>query len=260
MKRIIFDFGAHAGQDIDYYLANADTVVAVEANPKLAAIIENTHEEALQNDRLALLNKCLTVDHNAGKVPFFIHRYDSGLSRFLPPTSDSEDYEILEIEAISIDEVFKIYGMPYYLKIDLEGFDKKVIQHLLDSRIFPEYISFENPGKEMLVDFLDKSSYASFNLVSFYNFTSFYGKKRDKTAGPFGDEIKSPWLNSDNLLKVYEQMPNSWFDIHARKLPPSSDDIDIKFYQKKFDPVLLVKQIVPKKIKDRIKSIIGFKR
>ena len=41
MKKIIYDLGAGDGSNIPYYLLKADTVVAVEANPRLCQIIKN---------------------------------------------------------------------------------------------------------------------------------------------------------------------------------------------------------------------------
>ena len=35
MSKVIFDFGAHKGQNIIYFLDRADYVVCVEANPTL---------------------------------------------------------------------------------------------------------------------------------------------------------------------------------------------------------------------------------
>ena len=43
--KIIYDFGAHNGNDIPYYLTKADKVVAVEANPGLAAQIKERFKD-----------------------------------------------------------------------------------------------------------------------------------------------------------------------------------------------------------------------
>ena len=39
-KKVIIDFGANKGQNINYYLLKADIVVCVEANPKLVKEIQ----------------------------------------------------------------------------------------------------------------------------------------------------------------------------------------------------------------------------
>jgi predicted RNA methylase len=39
-KTVIYDFGANVGSNLGYYLAKADRVVAVEANPALCRAIE----------------------------------------------------------------------------------------------------------------------------------------------------------------------------------------------------------------------------
>ena len=46
MKKVIYDFGANNGVDIPYYLLKADLVIAVEANPKLCAQIQDRFSNA----------------------------------------------------------------------------------------------------------------------------------------------------------------------------------------------------------------------
>ena len=40
MKKIIYDFGANNGDNIEYYLLKSDLVIAVEANPELCDFIK----------------------------------------------------------------------------------------------------------------------------------------------------------------------------------------------------------------------------
>ena len=44
MKKIIYDFGANNGDNIKYYIQKSDTVIAIEADPKLCDIIKTNNQ------------------------------------------------------------------------------------------------------------------------------------------------------------------------------------------------------------------------
>ena len=85
MEEIFFDLGANKGQNLSYYLSHASRVVAVEANTKLANQIASDFASKIEEGRLQVVNRCLSVDRSDEIVDFYIHQFDSGLSRFTPP-------------------------------------------------------------------------------------------------------------------------------------------------------------------------------
>ena len=60
-KKIIFDIGANRGQNIDYYLAKVDIVIAIEANPILINDIRDKHSKSIKANRLFTENCVLTA-------------------------------------------------------------------------------------------------------------------------------------------------------------------------------------------------------
>ena len=60
MKKIIYDLGAGIGSNIPYYLLKADTVVAVEANPRLCQIIKNKFDKEISKKNLIVENSVVT--------------------------------------------------------------------------------------------------------------------------------------------------------------------------------------------------------
>ena len=46
--KIIFDFGANKGQNIEYFLKHADLVVSVEANPRLCELINTRYQTEIK--------------------------------------------------------------------------------------------------------------------------------------------------------------------------------------------------------------------
>lgn len=258
---IIFDLGANRGQNLNYYLSHADKVVAVEANPDLVADINRQFQQQIEDGKLIVLNRCLSVeDSEQTMVDFHINKFDSGLSRFSPPSYHPEDFVVIKIEAISYRQLIGQYGEPWFVKIDLEGYDKILLDYLIVHKLLPPYISTENCGLPMLKKLIATNTYSTFNIVSFYNFTDYYKKTTDKTAGPFGKDIKSPWLSANDLVELYKKMPGAWFDIHATNNRFPTGSIDFSFYRKKFKLSLFIKRITPHFIKAQLKNLLGYSR
>ncbi len=146
------------------------------------------------------------------------------------------------------------------VKIDLEGADLQILNSILASRQIPDYISVENWGLPVLTALLEKKVFSSFNLVSFYNFKSIYGYSGIDTAGPFGADIKSPWLNPNQVLDLYHRMPDPWFDIHASVTPFPPGQIDLTCYKKNVNVLLWLKSLLPHQLKSKLKDLTGFSR
>ena len=139
-------------------------------------------------------------------MSFYVNKYDSGLSRFTPPTLNPQDYQQISVSAISYDELIDLYGYPDFVKIDLEGYDKIILNYMLNKNLWPNYLQFENNGIDLLERIITTNKYDSFNIVSFYNFSKFYDFSQYRNAGPIGIDIKSPWLSGFRILEVYKDI------------------------------------------------------
>jgi hypothetical protein len=51
MKKIIYDFGANNGDNIQYYLLKSDLLVAIEANPELCDFIRKKFKQEIDNSQ-----------------------------------------------------------------------------------------------------------------------------------------------------------------------------------------------------------------
>lgn len=260
--RVIYDLGAHEGQDIAYYLKSADVVIAVEANPSLCEIMQTKFVNEVLTKKLIIVNKCIVPirDKDNEKVPFYKNRFDSGASRFLKPKVNPKEFEIIYIESTTVEELFKFELEPLYIKIDLEGLDRFILKEIHENKIKPKFLSFENCGKDVLENIIENEFYSHFNIVSFYNYSSIYKKTKTKTAGYFGKDIKSPWLNGESVLKLYDKMPNSWFDIHCTNEAFETGNINLAYYEEKVDFLLEIKKLLPFDLKLFVKKIIGYTR
>lgn len=255
--KIIYDFGANEGQNLNYYLTKADLVVAVEANPILTNKIKEEFQIQIKEGKLIVINNCLVDKEIHEEVNFYLNNLDSGLSSFIAPHINSSDYEIIKVNPITYSEIVGKFGTPYYVKIDLEGLDNVIINSILQSKIIPIHLSFEN-SVDYTKDIIHSlSDFKSFNLVSFYNYSTVYGKNPHKTAGPFDNDIKSPWLDKENISQLIKQIPSTWYDVHICTLDLKKGNIDLSFYKKEFNLVLQIKELVPPQISSYIKKLIN---
>ena len=129
--KIIYDFGAHNGNDITYYLTKADKVIAVEANPELAQKIK----QKFRNDPRVIVEECALVITRQEKVNFYVHKDDTRSG--LDPKEDLSNYEIKELPTKNVIDLIMEHGKPHFIKIDIEYFDHIILEYLLENNIKP---------------------------------------------------------------------------------------------------------------------------
>jgi FkbM family methyltransferase len=227
---VIYDFGANNGDDIPYYLAKADLVVAVEANPVLAQQIERRFPQAIAEERLRVLNCVLVKEHSTEDVPFYVHKTQDVLSQFPRPAEEAlANFTQLRLPARRASEIIREHGHPLYLKVDLEHYDQAVLEEVLSAGIRPQYLSAESHSIEIFALMVAIGGYRSFKLVDgpsvgelFKNHTivTLHGEHRQHAfahhaAGPFGNDIPGPWMTADNFFRLLAYERLGWKDIHA---------------------------------------------
>ena len=114
------------------------------------------------------------------------------------------DNKIL-VEVITLDELIKTYGLPNYIKIDVEGFELDVLQGLTQKA---GIISFEFTSEFLnkainCLNYLQKIGYDKFNFS--------IGERR---------KFSSNWQNQINIIEVLkDEIKNDkllWGDIYCR--------------------------------------------
>ena len=142
MDDLIFDLGFHNGDDAGFYLAKGFRVVAVEANPELVKAGLRKYNADVRDGRLILLNKA--ISETSGKVDFFIHATKTEWSSCLLSMAESDGSSSVRVtvDSTNLKDLFCEYGVPYYLKVDVEGCDLFVAKHLSESELKPKFVSF----------------------------------------------------------------------------------------------------------------------
>lgn len=230
----IYDFGANVGSNIKYYLLKADTVVAVEANARLAKEVEFLHARDVEMGRLVVVNRAVTTATEATKGFATFHQYRGEKemghvwSSLVRPAQRPEDYVEVRTPLTCAAELFATYGPPHFVKIDLEHHDFAVLQDIVAGGVLPPYLSVEAHDPRVLGLLLLEGQFCGFKLVRGKNvhrdfadvqISTPQGPQRHSfpqhSAGPFGDDIPGEWLDRSSLVQHYGHFGPGWIDIHA---------------------------------------------
>jgi len=232
---LVYDVGMNNGDDCAYYLAKGCRVVAIEANPALCVDAALRFADDLTTGRLTILN--LGIADTAGQATFHVHRTNSVLSTFLAPadrtgytaTLSPAEFEPIPMELRRLSDVVAQYGSPFYVKIDIEGFDERCLADLHRAGLRPPYLSAEAHDIGIHRQ-LVQMGYRQFKMIAGETVASEFARHRIRrvdgrpirhdfpahSAGPFGEDIPGPWLDERGILQRWHGRGAGWFDLHAR--------------------------------------------
>lgn len=229
-KKLIIDVGMHIGRDTEFYLLKGFDVIAIEASPDLVKKAQIKFSKYLETGQLRILN--LAIAEKKGKVKLFsnIDKDDwSSLNNdWNIPISFGKrrNIKVFNIESTTLDAVINEYGMPYFVKIDIEGSDLDALLSLKNLSEVPKFISVELITSNNLTNFkgnymdilctLRALGYTKFQIVdqSLNNSTHApYPSKEGKyvdyvfdghTSGLFGKELlEKNWTSIDDVSFKY---------------------------------------------------------
>jgi FkbM family methyltransferase len=226
---LIFDIGMHIGVDTRYYLERGFRVVAVEANPKLAEQGSETFSEAISTGKLVIENVGIT--DTSGVLNFYVNHSVDEWSSFTPHLGQRKGkYSEIAISTITLAELVQKHGMPHYLKIDVEGFDSRLIRQLAKIQGRPGFVSIEDGGIESMVALYE----AGVRKFKFSNQLDIQTQVRNpagelfgvSSSGPFGDDLPGSWLAAHEAFAQYvanirrpgQEPERGWWDIHGKFL------------------------------------------
>ena len=157
---LIYDIGAHLGEDAEFYLRKGFRVVAIEADPDLARACRHRLQPFLDQGRLTIVEGAI-VDPGAlgaGQQSVRFYKNDANPVWGTVRAEWAERNERLGALSVPIDvgvidlaDVMRTHGVPHYMKIDIEGVDLVCVRALARFRARPDYVSLES----------DKTSFAT---------------------------------------------------------------------------------------------------
>ena len=112
----------------------------------------------------------------------------------------------------------------HYIKIDLEGYDTKILNDLFSNHIYPDYISAEFQSIDVFAQLITSDKYKAFKLGDKVKNNGIYDHKlklsgvMDKNSGRFGNDIPGDWLNMDSFFYYLAARGPKGIGIHATLL------------------------------------------
>lgn len=252
---LIIDVGLYDGRDTAYYLRRGFKVVAIDANPIWVSRARDAHSKEIASGHLVLLN--VGIAFEAGSAQLYYNSSNFGVASL----SEShvryhhQSIESMNVRCIPFVDILKEHGIPYYLKIDIEGLDRACLV-ALDSESAPPFVSWEE-GDDALDNLrhLHKIGYREFKLINQVTFRelsrehSIWNRAkrrlqrvlgmeespcRDRegwvfragSSGPFGPETDGRWRSYEEIVTQWtefcDRYPRAhrgggWHDFHARR-------------------------------------------
>ena len=178
----------------------------------------------VRDGRLTIVNKAIAV--RPGPVTFFVNNSLSEWGTINPTwrernlTLYDADSREITVEATTFELILREHGVPYYLKIDIEGADLLCVRALKSSSERPKFLSIESSTRtfdEVLEEFkaLRALGYGRYKIVPQHkihltkpHFPSREGKFvahnfEEGATGLFGDDIPGEWINQGQALRRY---------------------------------------------------------
>lgn len=162
--QLIFDVGMAGGEDTAYYLHRGYRVVGIEAHAGLARECAERFASAVRDGQLIIEN--VGIAESRGTMPFYIsteppfyHSFD----RQWASRNGKEPTEIA-VPTVPITDLIDKHGIPYYMKVDIEGNDDLIVEQLDPARK-PKLISIETSNASQ-IELLASKGYTKFKCIS----------------------------------------------------------------------------------------------
>jgi FkbM family methyltransferase len=223
---LIFDVGMHRAEDTAFYLAKGFRVVAIEANPTLCAEAENRFATEVADGRLVVLN--IAIDEQDGEITFYENENTiwSTIHDDWRQRNEKAGFATTaehRIQARTLASVIAEYGVPHYVKIDIEGADLAALASLADCPVKPRYVSIESDKTSFRelrreLDTFTSLGYGQFKVVpqrwvgkqklpnpplegDYVDYTFPHG-----SSGSFGEEAPGSWMPLGKTIDAYKRV------------------------------------------------------
>ncbi|MGC5022059.1 FkbM family methyltransferase [Micromonospora sp. DT47] len=171
-RDLVFDIGSHVGDRIGSFRRLGARVVAVEPQPLCARAIRAIYAG---DDQVTLVEAACGA--HVGSVQLNINSANPTVSTASPHFLQAADGAVgwedeiwdseIEVTSITLDALVAEYGVPAFVKIDVEGFEDAVLEGL--SRPPPalsfEFTTIERPVAQRCLDRLTALGFNGFNIA-----------------------------------------------------------------------------------------------
>lgn len=189
---ICFDIGANIGNRSDIFLQLGAKVIALEPQMEEYTFLKNRF-----SGNFTAINSAVGYEEGKGKIYFSNASTISSMSEEWISKVKAERFENYnweeegEVNVIPLERLFKVYGLPKFIKIDVEGYEYEIIRGLKQP---VKYLSFEYTHPEytdkaiQCITHLSRLGDAKYNIA---NFENMYFEFKD-------------WIDEDALLRYFD--------------------------------------------------------
>lgn len=235
---LIFDLGMHWGLDTDFYLRKGFNVVALEANPDMCAKAGERFAKEISDGLLTIENRAFWSSGD-DEISFHINPEKDDWSSVKKGWAEKGGHPSQEIsvKTITLADLFDRYGVPRYIKCDMEGVDDLFTEQLAAHPRHPDFVSVEAMSVETIC-FLRAAGYDRFQIVNQALHRTVRpvdpareGRFADAQfnghmSGLFGRELPHDmWLDTEECLERFQlfrklqvkdpMLGHGWIDFHA---------------------------------------------
>ena len=187
---LCFDIGANFGNRTDIFLTLGAKVIAVEPQNECVEFLKRKYRD-----------KIIIVQKGVGAEPSIKDFYicdTSVLSTFSEEFKSngvwgSGDYklkEIRQIEIVTLDSLITKYGMPSFIKIDVEGFEPEVMKGLLQKVNVMSFEYATSDSGENLTNCINQLLQISDTITFNYS------------IGESMELFSNDWYSKDNFMNI----------------------------------------------------------
>jgi len=232
---LIYDVGMSLAEDTAFYLKKGFRVVAFEAEPSLVQAARRRFAEHITVGRLTIVEGAIADKPAGSSVCFYRCPANSVWGTIDKSWAETRinlgaAYERLEVPAVSFADSLLTFGVPYYLKIDIEGADMICLRQMAGLATFPDYVSIEADKTSWEGVLAEVRALVSFGYRDFQAVQQ-VGVQRLRppfparegnyvphsfppgASGLFGRELPERWKDEEGILREYHQILrlHRWF-------------------------------------------------
>jgi FkbM family methyltransferase len=226
----------HDGDDSDFYLRKGFRVVAVEADPEICRATAERFPRFLETGQLTIVNRAIAPTR--GPVTFYRSETSGWGSVVSKWAHDNAALGVASVpiivDGITLADLVGKYGGAFYMKLDIEGMDRRALESLAATSVRPKYVSIEtsfarDPTFDTVKEefqLLKRLGYDRFKIIDQVHV-------RDQSpphpplagtyvpigfttgaSGLFGEESPGPWLTKDEALAEFGRLVRwKWLEV-----------------------------------------------